>query len=192
MRTQRSQGQWVQGPISYFADMVASPLLAALLSLFALSHFTSRALAGWCLLVVIGAGAWTLAEYVMHRLVYHRLPVLRQYHLVHHEHPKLYVGAPPFIGTGIVFLASFLPLAAFSVLLASAASVGMLVGYAGYMIVHHACHHWTLTPGSYLYRARLRHSGHHYRSQDGNFGVTTSFWDRAMRTRVEPHAAPEK
>jgi sterol desaturase/sphingolipid hydroxylase (fatty acid hydroxylase superfamily) len=175
-----------QHPISYFADMAASPLLATALSVFALTHFTKPAIVEWCLLVIAGAGLWTLAEYVIHRFIYHRVPVLQKFHEVHHTDPRAYVGAPPMVGTNVVFLVSFVPLATYSIVLANAVSVGMLLGYAIYMVVHHACHFWTLTAGGYLFRVRLHHAAHHYRDDDGNFGVTTSFWDRVLGTRIRP------
>jgi len=137
-------------------------------------------------LVIIGAALWTLTEYVMHRVVYHGIPFFEKYHETHHANPRVYVGAPPMIGTSLVFLVSFVPLATYSIVLANAVCVGMLMGYTIYMTVHHACHFWMLTPGGYLYRARLHHAAHHYRNDDGNFGVTTSFWDRVFGTRIQP------
>jgi sterol desaturase/sphingolipid hydroxylase (fatty acid hydroxylase superfamily) len=53
------------------------------------------------------------------------------------------------------------------------------------MLVHHASHHWTLEPGSLLYRARVLHMAHHYNSAPGNYGVVTSFWDHVFSTNVD-------
>ena len=175
-----------QRATSYFADLVFCPLLACSLSIFALAHLTLGGAIEWCLMAAVGAALWTLAEYVMHRVVYHRIPLFERYHDVHHADPRAYVGAPPMVGTGIVFLVSFLPLAAFSTVLASAISVGMLAGYSVYMIVHHACHFWTPGSRGYLRRARLHHAVHHYRDGNGNFGVSTSFWDVVFGTRIQP------
>ena len=175
-----------QSPISYFTDLAASPLLAGALSVFALTHFARHALIEWGLLLPIGGTLWTLAEYITHRLIYHRIPVFEKYHEAHHSDPRAYVGAPPLVGTSLVFAVSFVPLAVYSGVLANAITVGMLLGYTTYMTVHHACHHWTLRPSAYLYRARLHHAVHHYKSEHGNFGVTTSFWDRVFGTRLRP------
>jgi sterol desaturase/sphingolipid hydroxylase (fatty acid hydroxylase superfamily) len=181
-----------QRAISYFADMVACPLLAGALAIFALTHITKSALVEWCLLVMIGAALWTVTEYFMHRVIYHRIPIFEKYHEAHHTDPRAYVGAPPMVGTSVVFVVSFVPLATFSPVLTNAVSVGMLMGYTIYMIVHHACHFWAPTPGGYLYRVRLHHAVHHYRDDNGNFGVTTSFWDRVFGTRIQPstHYSP--
>jgi sterol desaturase/sphingolipid hydroxylase (fatty acid hydroxylase superfamily) len=175
-----------QRAISYFADMIVCPLLAGSLSIFALTHLTRLAVVEWCLMVVVGATLWTLIEYIMHRVIYHRVPIFEKYHEAHHTDPRAYVGAPPMVGTSVVFLVSFVPLVAFSPVIANAVSVGMLMGYTIYMIVHHACHFWTPTTRGYLYRARLHHAVHHYRDDNGNFGVITSFWDRVFGTRIQP------
>jgi sterol desaturase/sphingolipid hydroxylase (fatty acid hydroxylase superfamily) len=37
---------------------------------------------------------WKLAEYLMHRFVYHKVPILRELHGMHHSRPCDYVGAP--------------------------------------------------------------------------------------------------
>jgi sterol desaturase/sphingolipid hydroxylase (fatty acid hydroxylase superfamily) len=171
---------------SYFADLIFCPLLASGLSVFALARLTLGGVIEWFLMVAAGAALWTLIEYVMHRTVYHRIPLFERYHEVHHADPRAYVGAPPMLGTSIVFLVSFLPLAAFSPVLASAISVGMLAGYSVYMIVHHACHFWAPASRGYLRRVRLHHAVHHFRDGNGNFGVSTSFWDDVFGTRIQP------
>jgi sterol desaturase/sphingolipid hydroxylase (fatty acid hydroxylase superfamily) len=177
-----------QRAVSYFADMVACPLLAGTQSIFGLTHFAKSDLVEWCLLVAVGAALWTLTEYIMHRFAYHRIPFLERYHEVHHADPRVYIGAPPMVGTSAVFLVVFVPLTAFSALVGNAVTVGMLAGYTIYLVVHHACHFWTPAPAGYLYRVRLHHAVHHYRNGNGNFGVTTSFWDRVFGTRIQPSA----
>ena len=42
--------------------------------------------------------------------------------------------------------------------------------------------------GSLLYKAKLRHAGHHA-GRYGNFGVTTGFWDRVLGTIIARDAA---
>jgi sterol desaturase/sphingolipid hydroxylase (fatty acid hydroxylase superfamily) len=175
-----------QSRVSYFADMIASPLLGLLMGTFVLSHFPIRAIVLWFLFLIIGAALWTLAEYLMHRLVYHHVPFFAKYHDAHHLNPRAFVGAPPMMGTTVIFLVSFLPLAPVSTVIATGVSAGMLVGYTIYMIVHHACHFSTPMRVGYFYRIRLHHAAHHYRDGNGNFGVSTSFWDSAFGTRIRP------
>jgi sterol desaturase/sphingolipid hydroxylase (fatty acid hydroxylase superfamily) len=173
-----------QSAISYFADMVLSPLLALALSVYAITHFARLELVGWFLAVAVGAASWTLIEYLTHRGIYHHVAIFKRYHEAHHANPRAYIGAPPMLATGMVFLGSYAPLAAFAPIFANGASVGMLCGYASYALVHHACHAWTPAPGSYLHRIRRHHATHHYRSDEGNFGVTTSFWDHIFGTCI--------
>jgi sterol desaturase/sphingolipid hydroxylase (fatty acid hydroxylase superfamily) len=174
-----------QSAFSYFADMVLSPLLALGLSIFALTHFSGLKLIEWFLAIAAGAALWTLCEYFVHRVVYHRIVVFKRLHEAHHADPRAYIGAPPMLATGIVFLGSFAPLAAIAPIFANGLSVGMLLGYATYALTHHAFHFWTPTPGGHLYRMRLHHAAHHYHNDEGNFGVTTSFWDRVFGTRIQ-------
>jgi sterol desaturase/sphingolipid hydroxylase (fatty acid hydroxylase superfamily) len=177
-----------QSAISYYADMVLCPLLALGLSLFACGWYAEH-IVQWFAMLLIGVGLWTFIEYLMHRLVYHQVPVFKKYHEVHHADPQAYVGAPPIVGTSVVFLVSFMPPLAISPIAANGLSAGMLVGYTAYMLVHHACHFWQPTPASYLYRLRHRHAVHHYRDDSGNFGVTTAFWDRVFGTNIQTSTA---
>jgi sterol desaturase/sphingolipid hydroxylase (fatty acid hydroxylase superfamily) len=55
-------------------------------------------------------------------------------------------------------------------------------------VVHDAVHQWRLDHESFLYRAKLRHAAHHYGKQDGNFGVTTVFWDRVFGATCRRHS----
>jgi sterol desaturase/sphingolipid hydroxylase (fatty acid hydroxylase superfamily) len=166
-------------------------------SVHALFRFGWSDLGWWALYVVAGIWLWTLFEYAMHRWLYHRVVFFKRYHDTHHVTPDVYIGAPPIIGTGLIVLVTMAPLASAAPLAASGMTVGMLVGYAAYMIVHHVCHFATPAHGSYLYRARLRHAVHHYSHDEHNFGVSTAFWDRVFRTHrmgqrrfVDRHAAP--
>jgi sterol desaturase/sphingolipid hydroxylase (fatty acid hydroxylase superfamily) len=60
-----------------------------------------------------------------------------------------------------------------------------VTGYLAYVFVHSATHHWAPRRGSYLFRARRRHALLHHRSEEGNFGVTTGFWDVVFGTALE-------
>ena len=71
--------------------------------------------------------------------------------------------------------------ARFMALVSAGFTGGMMLGYAAYMFVHHATHHFNIQPGDWLYESRLRHMTHHYR-EGVNYGVSTGFWDRAFGT----------
>jgi sterol desaturase/sphingolipid hydroxylase (fatty acid hydroxylase superfamily) len=170
---------------SYFGDFVA-----CLASLFALDAATlwyvnTRGFLWWLGALIVGAGLWTLMEYLVHRWIYHRFPIIRTYHEAHHVAPRALLGSPVGLGIMVIFLLVYLPLQPFDRSLASGLTSGILVGYFAYMLVHHAVHHWSVSRGTYLYRMRLRHSAHHFSSNEGNFGVTTAIWDVAFGTNIE-------
>jgi sterol desaturase/sphingolipid hydroxylase (fatty acid hydroxylase superfamily) len=165
----------------YFGDFLAIPVALAVFAWFA---FAAEGMAsGPLYLLGLGAGAfvWTLAEYWIHRTLYHHAPVLSTYHHRHHEAPGDLIGLPSFLSLGIVVALAYAPFFAFSRVFADGFASGVLIGYAAYMLVHHATHHWVIAPGDWLYPARVRHLAHHYHDE-ANFGIVTGFWDRAFGT----------
>jgi sterol desaturase/sphingolipid hydroxylase (fatty acid hydroxylase superfamily) len=177
-----------QSAVSYFADVVLSPVLAVGLAAIALARLSGFDILAWLGSVVAGGVLWTLVEYVIHRAVYHRVSFLQQYHDAHHANPRAYLGAPPGMGTSLVFLVTFLPANVIAPILANGLTVGMLVGYAAYQLVHAACHFSKPRRSGYLQRLRAHHSMHHYHPEAGNFGVTTPFWDRMFGTQIKRRA----
>ena len=170
----------------YFGDFVAIPIVIILLAGVAIYERGFEGAGLWLAAFVVGLFVWTLVEYVVHRWVYHAIPFFEKFHDAHHEDPTALIGVPSFLSSGLILAVFFLPLLfAVGVVLAGGFASGALLGYAGYMLVHHASHHWTLKPGSMLYRARVLHMAHHYHSTPGNYGVVTSFWDHVFSTNVD-------
>ncbi len=91
------------------------------------------------------------------------------------------IGIPSFLSSGIVIALGYGPFFAFAPQFADGFVTGALIGYAAYMIVHHATHHWRIEPGHWLYAARVRHMAHHYHDE-ANFGIVTGFWDWVFGT----------
>ena len=171
----------------YFGDFVASPIAIIVLTTVALVHRDFEAAGLWGLALLAGLGAWTLVEYAVHRWVYHRLPFFKKLHDAHHANPRELIGAPSLFSFGIVFGVFFTPLLVVGLVAASGFASGALLGYVGYMLVHHLSHHVELKMGTLLYQTRIRHMAHHYQSTPGNYGVTTSFWDWLLSTKLERH-----
>jgi len=170
----------------YFGDFVAIPIAIVLLAAAAIYDRGLEGAGLWLTSFVVGLFVWTLVEYVVHRWVYHAIPFFEKFHDAHHDDPTALIGVPSFLSSGLILAVFFLPLwFAVGVVLAGGFASGALVGYAGYMLVHHASHHWTLKPGSLLYRARVMHMAHHYNATPGNYGVVTSFWDHVFSTGVD-------
>lgn len=170
--------------ITYYAELFVYPLVVAVLLLYEIVGHGFAAHPRWFVAAVCGALFWTLAEYLVHRFVYHEVPVLKDLHGLHHDRPSDLVGAPVWVSV-VIFVSWFVLVARLSDSeTASGATSGLILGYVLYLMVHDAVHRWPLTENSLLRNHRLRHIRHHRGGEPGNFGVTTSFWDRVFGTEV--------
>ena len=170
----------------YFGDFVAIPAAIVALGWAAIAERGVGAAGLWLLAFVAGLGVWTFVEYVVHRWVYHAIPFFEKFHDAHHDEPEALIGVPSFVSSGVMLAVFFLPLYfTVGIVFSGGFASGAMLGYAGYMLVHHASHHWTLKPGGMLYKARVQHMAHHYNSTPGNYGVITSFWDNVFSTNIE-------
>jgi sterol desaturase/sphingolipid hydroxylase (fatty acid hydroxylase superfamily) len=167
----------------YYADFVVYPL--AILALLASALVLEGAWRYWtlCAFVLAGVATWTLFEYLLHRHVLHRVPVLHDMHEAHHADPAALVGTPSWLSLLLFLLGALLPAWwGLGSEPASAFTAGMMFGYLCYVGVHHVTHHWRLQPGTFLYWLKHRHARHHFSKTPGNFGVTTPFWDIVFGT----------
>ena len=169
------------GKFLYFGDFVAIPVAVLWLGVVAYLAGGVVAVPEWSLSLVIGAALWTLIEYLIHRFAYHHAPVLAPLHDAHHQAPRAFVGVPSFLSSGLILVVCYVPLCGVTPVFAAGFTSGVMLGYAAYMFVHHATHHFNIQPGGWLYEARLRHMTHHYR-EGVNYGVSTGFWDRVFGT----------
>ncbi|MDW5290019.1 sterol desaturase family protein [Formosa sp. PL04] len=144
-------------------------------------------------LYVFGMCFWTLAEYILHRYVFHWVTDAewsKRFHFVmhgsHHEFPrdKDRLLMPPVPG---LILASFLFGIFFVVfwLLGITTLVygffpGFFSGYLMYSFVHRATH--VNRPPKRFKKLWLHHSLHHYKYPNKAFGVSNRFWDRVFGT----------
>ena len=167
--------------LGYYSDFVISVLLIVVSVAIATCDMWTNG-AKWLLCVSLGAAAWTLIEYTIHRWIYHQVPYFRDRHEAHHANPGADIGSPPLIGVVLILTVFFAPLVTTSFVIASGLTTGVLAGYSAYMLVHHADHHWTPAPPSWLFSARRHHALHHHHSELCNFGIVTVFWDRVFRT----------
>lgn len=165
----------------YYGDFFAIPFAILVLTYFAVAAGGLRATPEFGVSLGIGVAAWTLVEYFVHRFVYHHAPVFSALHDLHHQSPGAFIGVPSFISSGFLIAVCYFPVRMFDAVAASGFTSGMLLGYAAYMFIHHATHHFAIQPGDWLYPSRVRHMAHHYHD-DANFGVSTGFWDRVFGT----------
>jgi sterol desaturase/sphingolipid hydroxylase (fatty acid hydroxylase superfamily) len=139
---------------------------------------------GWGQLIffaVAGLYTWTLAEYLLHRYLYHVLPsFLSEGHDLHHHSPRALIGVPWYLTT-IAMVGLFLVLSR----LLNPASVGVMLascwtGYVFYCLIHHGSHHWNFR-NRWLRRMRRHHLIHHAHPTT-NWGFTTALWDHVFGT----------
>lgn len=167
----------------YYADFVFYPGLLLVLAGVALDRDTFARFCLWALFCGAGLAAWTLLEYWLHRLLFHRVFPFRKLHEMHHAAPTAKIGTPTWVTGGLVCGCVLLPLGwELGFNLASGFTAGLAAGYLWYVSMHHAAHHWRARPGGYLHAAKLRHAWHHHAHYPCCFGVTTAFWDRVFRT----------
>jgi sterol desaturase/sphingolipid hydroxylase (fatty acid hydroxylase superfamily) len=139
---------------------------------------------------LVGLVAWSLAEYLLHRFVFHFEPDTRWgrrlhfiIHGVHHDYPHdpMRLVMPPSVSVPLAILVFLL----FRTLLGPAWSLpffaGFLVGYLIYDMAHYHIHHHRSTNKLSL-ALRRYHYRHHFQQSDRGFGVTSSLWDWVFRT----------
>lgn len=144
---------------------------------------------------LIGLFLWTLAEYTLHRFVFHfhaksergqRITFL--FHGVHHAQPqcKTRLVMPPVVSiplavvfyglyylvVGVAFGANHWVGPMFS---------GFLVGYLIYDLTHYATHHFPMRSGYAKYIKRY-HMQHHYKTPNARYGVSSPAWDYVFCT----------
>ena len=137
-----------------------------------------------------GYALWTLAEYWIHRVIFHFEPedgfgarLHWMVHGVHHDHPNdpLRLVMPPAasVPLALVFYGAFyLVLGADR---AFAFGAGFLAGYLAYDMIHYHLHHHSprTRMGKWL---RELHMRHHFQDDERGFGISAPYWDRVFGT----------
>jgi sterol desaturase/sphingolipid hydroxylase (fatty acid hydroxylase superfamily) len=181
-------------PGAYRADFYVYGGVSLALGVALLAGPAQLSLVGWA---IAGALGWTLLEYLLHRFVLHGLPPFKRWHAEHHRRPAALIAAPTLLTAAIFTTLLLLPaiwwLGAWP---AAALSFGLLNGYLGYGLTHHALHRPAASQRPlgpvqrWLRRRRQWHGLHHrhthnrpsFAASQGHFGVSSSFWDRVFRT----------
>lgn len=169
---------------AYYLDFILTPLAAA----GALGWlFTGRVAAeAFSSALIAGAMIWSLAEYGIHRFVFHHGDRLRRQHLIHHVRPEDYIGASSFVTCAIFAVLAFGLTEVLGRSIGVGAFVGLLAGYYAYIVIHDRFHHAReIRRGSLLHRLYENHAYHHRRARV-NFGVTSPLWDIAFATYAKP------
>ncbi|WP_037410110.1 sterol desaturase family protein [Candidatus Solirubrobacter pratensis] len=133
---------------------------------------------------------WTLAEYWIHRVIFHFEPdhgvgarLHWMVHGVHHDHPNdpLRLVMPPAasIPLALVFYALFVVVLGGD--RATAFGAGFLAGYLLYDMIHYHLHHHTPRTGMGKWLREL-HMRHHFQDDERGFGISAPYWDRVFGT----------
>lgn len=173
---------------------IATPIVIFFVYAIGLLYYTvtrtdvpALAVVGLFLLGILG---FTLAEYVVHRWVYHPphgaseeyKELTYNLHGFHHDYPKdkKRLAMPPILAVVISTLLLFL----FELVLqeyAFAYLAGFVVGYAMYLVVHYTVHMYP-PPKNFLKALWVNHSIHHYSEDEVLFGVSQPLWDYVFGT----------
>jgi sterol desaturase/sphingolipid hydroxylase (fatty acid hydroxylase superfamily) len=171
--------------------------IVVLLIVYAVRHAASEAIPAF---IPLGFGSglclWTLAEYGVHRFVFHHRPtspaqerIFFLFHGIHHAQPQVKTRLVLPFAVSIPLAAIFFGL--FHLVLAVVLGApqwvaplmsGFLLGYLVYDLTHYATHHFPMHSGYAKYIKRY-HMQHHYVDPDTRFGVSSPIWDWVFRTQ---------
>ena len=143
-----------------------------------------------------GLFLWTLAEYSLHRFLFHHKPtnprqerIFFLFHGIHHAQPqvktRLVMPFPVAIPLAAVFFGLFYLV--LGILLKAPQWVaplmaGFLIGYLAYDLTHYATHHFAMRSGYAKFLKRY-HMQHHYKDPNTRFGVSSPVWDWVFGTQ---------
>ncbi len=144
---------------------------------------------------LVGMFFWTLAEYTLHRFVFHfhaKSPRMERitflFHGVHHAQPqcKTRLVMPPVVSLPLASIFYGLFWLVIGDLLRSPVWVnpmmsGFLFGYLIYDLTHYATHHWPMRSRFAKFLKRY-HMQHHYKTPNARFGVSSPIWDYVFGT----------
>jgi sterol desaturase/sphingolipid hydroxylase (fatty acid hydroxylase superfamily) len=138
---------------------------------------------------VLGAIAWTLAEYALHRGLGHRRGAKNAFsveHLRHHATVTYFAPATKKVIAALLVLGAIAPpLGVAFEAEGIAGALGFVTMYATYEVIHRRLHTHAGTT-RYGRWARRHHFHHHFSRPRMNHGVTTPIWDWVFGTLEVP------
>jgi sterol desaturase/sphingolipid hydroxylase (fatty acid hydroxylase superfamily) len=167
--------------IAYCGDFAFYGAAAAILAIVVNADAADGQQLASAALVLAGLASWTAIEYALHRFVLHGLPPFNRWHAEHHRRPTALIGAPTILSSTLILVLVFVPaLLIAGWLYACAFTLGVVTGYLGYAITHHATHHWH-SRSTWLKRRKRWHALHHHHvDAPGCYGVTSALWDHVF------------
>ena len=147
-------------------------------------------LAGMALIGGAGLLTWTLAEYLLHRYLFHYEPkteigqrFIYLFHGVHHDTPqdKTRLLMPPAGALPIIAVLYLLFYLALPYPWAEPFTGFFIIGYLVYDYIHYATHHFPMRHPVLQFLKRY-HMQHHFSGEAGRYGVSSPLWDRLLGT----------
>ena len=136
---------------------------------------------------------WTLAEYLLHRYVFHWISenkYIQRFHFImhgsHHLYPRdserlLMPPVPGILMASFLFLIFYIIFSLLNIPVYTWAFFpGFFLGYLLYSFLHRATH--VMKPPKRFKYLWKHHSLHHYKYPNRAFGVSNTFWDRIFGT----------
>jgi sterol desaturase/sphingolipid hydroxylase (fatty acid hydroxylase superfamily) len=173
-------------PIIIYLPVIAY-LLYLSITTYSLSALT---IAG---LFLAGIAVWSLAEYLLHRFVFH-FPAKSKFgkkihfmfHGVHHDYPSdsKRLVMPPSVSIPLAVIFYFIFLAIFGQVVMLPFFAGFILGYLFYDITHYAIHHFNMHNKFWL-AIKNHHMLHHFQDEYKGYGVSTPFWDVIFRSNFD-------
>ena len=149
---------------------------------------------------IYGLAFWTLAEYVLHRWVFHFHPTSSWgkrihfiFHGVHHDYPKdrLRLVMPLSASIPMATIIYFIFYPFFGEYTLSCFFAGFLFGYLIYDECHYAMHHANFKSGLFK-KIKDHHMLHHYSDPEKGFGVSSMIWDKIFNSGFPAKDKQEK
>ena len=152
---------------------------------FADVHMGVLSFIGW---FALGLFVWTIAEYILHRYVFHFYPksafgkkIHFIFHGVHHDYPndakRLVMPPSASIPMALALYYVFLFLLPAGTIYAF--FTGFLIGYLIYDMTHYALHHANFK-SEFWKGLKKHHMLHHYSDSTKGYGVSSSIWDKVL------------
>ena len=173
----------VVGPAPRFPASVLMPVLAVVAVTAGWLHVDARGWAVGAAALLAGLGAWTFAEYALHRFILHGLDPFRRWHLEHHHAPDVPMRTPLLFSLPMVLVLAAAP----SLLLGDpglglAFSGGLILGHLAQEVVHFHLHQPEPSREGWLRRRWRHHHFHHHVDERRAFGTLGGAWDRLLGT----------
>lgn len=142
------------------------------------------------LIFFMGLLIWTLAEYLLHRFLFHfetenkfAKYLVFLFHGLHHDdpHDPTRLVMPPVPALLITSFLYFLMWCIFPLLILDALFASFMIGYLFYDYIHYGTHHFAMK-GKVAKYLKNYHLKHHFSHDPLHYGVSSPLWDYIFGT----------